>query len=127
MFTNKRIMKSLLTMLLLAMAGTYLSAEPLKVISDELEGTWSFTVETPDMVYKGKLVFAKNGDGYTGKMIIGNGEVSLKNLKVTDNKFSFSTEADGYYVDVKGKVEGDELSAEVAVEGTYLAMDGKRE
>jgi hypothetical protein len=33
------------------------------------------------MVYKGKLVFTKNGDGYTGKMIIGNGEVSLKNLK----------------------------------------------
>jgi ribosomal protein S3 len=45
---------------------------------------------------------------------------------VTDNKFSFSTEADGYYVDVKGKVEGDELSAEVAVEGD-LPGDGRQE
>jgi hypothetical protein len=120
-------MKSLLTVLFLAVAVTYVAAEPLNLVSDELEGTWSFTVETPDMVYKGKLVFAKEGDGYTGKMIMGNGEASLKNLKVTDNTFSFSTEAEGYYVDIKGKVEGDQLTADVAVEGTYLVMQGKKE
>ncbi len=120
-------MKSLFTVLFLAMAGTFAMAAPATTASDDVEGTWSFTVETPEMVYKGKLVFTKDGDKYTGKMITDSGEATIKNLKVTDNTFSFSAEAEGYYVDIKGKVEGDKLTADVAVEGGYLVMNGKRE
>lgn len=120
-------MKALFTLLFLAMTATFTFANSGQMVADGVEGTWSYSVETPDGVYQGKLVFTKDDDGYSGKLITPNGEAPMKNLKVDGNKFSFSAEAEGYYVDIKGKVEGDSLTADVGVEDNYLVMTGKRE
>jgi len=73
-------MKSLLTFLFLAMASTMTFAQADQATASDVEGTWSYTVETPDGTYEGKLIFTKEGDSYSGKMVTQSGETVMKNL-----------------------------------------------
>ncbi len=117
-------MKSLLTVLILALASTVSFAQSG---NDALEGTWSYSVETPDGTYTGQMVFTKSDDGYTGKLVTTNGSSNMENLKFEDNEVSFSTEAEGFYVSISGKVDGDSFSGEVAVEDQAFTITAKRE
>lgn len=117
---------SILACLLIFSLSVSANIAPPELLNDELLGAWSYTVDTPEGVYKGKLVFEKNGDGYAGKMTSQAGETQLKNLEIDGNEVRFSLYVDGYLVKVKGAAEGDDFKGKVEVEYEYYTIKGKR-
>ena len=96
------------------------------VLSEDLAGAWNYSVDTPDGVYQGRLVFTKSEDGFTGKMSGQAGETDLKDLKVENNEVSFSVYAEGYLVKVKGTVNGDTFEGKVQVDYEYYTIKAKK-
>jgi len=120
-------MKSLLLVMVFALAGVAGMANNDAWMNDKLVGSWAYSVETPDGVYEGKLIFEKSDEGYTGKLQSYSGTASMKNLKVEGDNVSFSAEAEGFYVTIKGKIDGDSFTGEVTVEDQYFTMKAKKE
>lgn len=94
--------------------------------SDAIVGTWDYSVDTPNGTYKGQFVFTKTEDGYSGKMVAQGAEVPLKSLAVDGNHVSFSLNTEGYFVNVKVKLENDVLDGKIEVEYEYFPIKGKR-
>lgn len=118
-------MKAFISALALSFSFFYVFAAP-SVLSDELAGAWNYSVDTPDGVYRGQLVFLKDGDGFSGKMTGQAGETTLKDLKVENNEVSFSVYAEGYLVKVKGTVNGSTFVGKVEVDYEYYTIKAQK-
>lgn len=119
-------MKAFISALALAFSFfSTLAANP-SLLSDDLVGAWAYSVDTPDGVYRGQLVFSKGSDGLTGKMTGQAGETALKDLKVENNEVSFSVYAEGYLVKVKGTVNGNTFVGKVEVDYEYYTIKAQK-
>lgn len=113
-----------------ALALTFYFFSPLaanpSVLSGELIGAWNYSVDTPDGVYQGQLVFMENEDGLSGKIVGQAGETALKDLQVENNQVSFSVYAEGYLVKVKGTVDGSAFEGKVEVDYEYYTIKAQK-
>ncbi|MBX2898115.1 MAG: TonB-dependent receptor [Cyclobacteriaceae bacterium] len=80
------------------------------------EGSWEYTVESPQGANGGKLNLTKEGDGYSGVIVNArfNRETPIKDVKVTGNELSFAYEVNfggnTATVLVKGIISGDQFT-----------------
>ena len=94
---------------------------PLLVAGADVTGTWSVEVrDTPQGLFECELKFTKEGDKLTGEKTCGHlGPFDLTDIKLDDDKLSFTVNAGERYVAVKTVVKGD------ALEGTWDLGDGR--
>jgi len=104
----------------------YYTIKAKRTINDPIAGTWKYSADTPEGVYTGKFVFTKGDDGYSGKMITQSGEMALKDVKINDNKGSFSVYTDGYLVKVKGTFEGKKFEGKAEVDYEYFPVKAEK-
>jgi hypothetical protein len=70
-------------------------------------GKWSYTLDTPQGVYKGFLTFIQDGKTYTGT-ISSNGDMTdLRNLTIENGKLSAIFDAEGFTFDMTGEFTED--------------------
>ncbi len=119
-------MKAFFAVLVLAFSSTFLMAQNDSAPADPLTGDWSYTVDTPDDIYKGTMNFTNGDEGYVGKLITPSGTADMKNRKFENNVLSFSAYAEGFYVTIKGNIEKNVFSGEVNVDEGYFIMKGKK-
>jgi outer membrane receptor protein involved in Fe transport len=85
------------------------------------EGTWAYTVESPQGANGGTLKINKEGDAYSGVIISSrnNRETPIKDVKVNGNELSFSYEVNfgGNTSDilVKGIITGDQFAGTTTI------------
>lgn len=97
----------------------------------DLVGTWEYVAKAPQGDSRGKMVFEREGDAYTGSITLdnpqGSGQMttSMNNIEYSDNtlRFSFSIDVGGNFLtfDVSGKIDGNEFDGnlDVADIGTF--------
>jgi hypothetical protein len=120
-------MKNVLILFSLLCSSLLVTAAPgLPVLADEVAGTWSYSVDTPNGTYKGQFVFTQTDEGYSGKMLSQGMETELKNLQVDGKNVSFSLSAEGYSVKAKITLDGDVLDGKIEVDYEFFPIKGKR-
>lgn len=90
-----------------------------------LEGTWEYVAKAPQGDSRGKMVFQREGDGYTGSITLdnpeGNGQIttSMNNIEYIDHslRFDFSIDIGGNFLtfNVSGKIEGNDFDGNLDV------------
>jgi hypothetical protein len=71
------------------------------------EGKWSYSLDTPQGVYKGFLTIIKEGKTYTGTISADGDETDLRNLIIEDGKLSAVFNAEGFTFDFRGEFKED--------------------
>ncbi|MFN1836022.1 amidohydrolase family protein [Balneola sp. MJW-20] len=86
-----------------------------------IEGTWRYTIESPQGEQGGTMVIEKDGDDYTGTLTSDDGapDQEMENLTFVNNSLSFDFSFDGggqtITIVVVGTVTGTEYDAEASI------------
>jgi len=89
-------------------------------------GKWDYTVEAPDMTYKGVMVLSEADGDYTGTMTSQGVEIKLNDIEIEDDEISFNMNVQGFMCKVTGTFDGDSLKGAVAVDGFEMPLVAKR-
>lgn len=82
-------------------------------------GSWDFIVKnTPYGNVQGQMVIEQQGDAYTGELRSDQGNVSLKNINISDKQLTSNFMMDGNNLSLKGSFEGDTFTGEVGAGGS---------
>lgn len=84
-----------------------------KMGTSPYEGKWSYTVDTPDGIYKGFLNILKDGKTYTGNVTVEDESIDLRDLIIEDGKLTASLNAEGYPLEIKGEFKDDIFSGDL--------------
>lgn len=79
----------------------------------EIDGKWKASVEGPDGNMEIVFSFKAEGNLLTGSVTSPMGEMPISNGKIEGNEFSFDMDMNGTAVLHKGKVEGDTINMKV--------------
>jgi len=95
-----------------------------------VDGTYDISIQTPMGAQAGKMVLKAEGDALTGTMQNMMGTDPIQNGKVNGDEFEFMVEAKSpmgpLKITVKGKIEGDTVSAQAMTPFGPAPMSGKR-
>jgi len=89
-------------------------------------GKWNYTVDAPDMTYKGVMVLSEEDGEFSGTMTSQGVEIQLKDVEVEDNEITFSMNVQGFVCKVNGTFDGDKMKGTVSVEGMEMALSATR-
>jgi hypothetical protein len=84
-----------------------------KMGTSPYEGKWSYTVDTPDGIFKGFLTILKDGKIYSGNVTVEDMTIELSDLKIEDGKLTASLNAEGYPLEIKGEFNDDVFSGDL--------------
>ena len=87
------------------------------VFASKLDGKWKGTMDTDNGSYDITVIYKVNGEKITGKFISDNGDLEIKNGKVTGDTFEYTYESQDYTISHKGKLVGEEIRITWEVEG----------
>ncbi|MFT6811044.1 MAG: hypothetical protein ACJA01_004290 [Saprospiraceae bacterium] len=89
-------------------------------------GKWQYTVESPDITYKGVLEFSGEEGAYIGTLKSDGNSINLTDITFEGSKLQFKMNVQGYLCAVNAKIAKDDLSGAVSVEGMELPLSGTR-
>ncbi len=88
-----------------------------KKVTDVSVGTWDYVVKnTPEGDLTGTMVFAKDGDVYTGYMENSQGKVSFRDVVIDEGKLTCNFDYMGYTVVMSGLFEASAFAGKVSVD-----------
>jgi hypothetical protein len=90
-------------------------------------GQWDYVLSLPDQDINGYLKFAQEEDAVVGFVGSDEGETSLNNLMIDEEKESGTFEAQGYEIQLNGTFEGDVLKASVSAAGYDFPFEAKKQ
>ena len=95
----------------------------MALVDGDFTGTWSYVVtDTPNGTYKGEMTIAKEGEVYSGFLMVDGQKITLKNVKVAEKQLSYNLYVEGSYVTIKLKYDGANLMGGAYVEGEMFPM-----
>lgn len=106
-------------------AAATVAANPNAIVV--AEGTWEYSVESPQGANGGSLKIAKEGEAFSGVIVNSrtNRETPIKNVKVNGNELSFTYEVsfggNTSEVQVKGIITGDQFAGTMVM-GQFATM-----
>jgi hypothetical protein len=121
----KKVFYFVLTVLLLSSCASTKSTS--KVPSPE--GNWDYSItETPEGDFKGVLTIAKIDDGYTAKMAINGGELSIEKYTYNETTMKMAGEFDysGNLVLFDAIMVGDEINGSMSTGGMGFPFKATR-
>lgn len=92
----------------------------------DYSGSWEYLTQAPDQDYKGTLEITKEADVYTATINSDGASIDCKDFRIEGDKMSFNIDLQGYRVNFNGTFSGDELEANVSVEGMEFPMKATR-
>ena len=94
----------------------------------DVVGTWSYKIETEYETMTGNLVFEKDGDGLSGKVVTDMGETfHMTKVEIRDNNvLYFEIEVDYNVMEATMNIEGKEYKGIVAAEGGEMVVIGEK-
>ena len=90
-------------------------------------GQWDYVLSLPDQDISGYLKFAQEEDAVVGFVGSDEGETSLNNLMIDEEKVSGTFEAQGYEIQLNGTFEGDVLKASISAAGYDFPFEAKKQ
>ena len=112
-----RLIVTLSIVLCLSSFTCLISADPL--------GTWEYVAHTEEG-HKGTFTIQKHGDSLIGTLVSKGQEITLSKVNLNEDVLSFELVAEGYFCQVKGKIERDDYKATLTVDGTDMHFEAKR-
>ena len=128
---STRIGAPLCTLALVVLLAGFTESEQVAERPHPVAGTWDYTLESPQGVYKGTLVFTETEDGLSGTVQSEDqsGETPLQNVAFEGTTLSFSFEnPEAGTLKAKVEVEGDAFDGtmEVPMYGLEMPFKGER-
>ncbi len=114
------LLLSLISLFILSPEGATLAID-----ADHI-GQWQYTVESPDVTYKGVLEFGGEEGAYTGTLKSDGNSIDLTDIAFEGSALSFKMNVQGYACTVNAKIDKDNLSGAVSVDGFDLPISGTR-
>ena len=88
-----------------------------------IDGKWKASMEGPDGKMEIVFVFKAEGNTLTGSVQSPMGELPISNGKIEGNQFSFDIDMNGMKMAHKGKIEGETITMTVG-DGSAINIDG---
>jgi hypothetical protein len=100
-----------------------------KKVADISVGTWDYVVKnTPEGDLSGIMIFARDGDTYTGYMENSQGRVDFKDVVIENGQINCNFDYNGYTVLMSGLFEANAFNGKVSVDyNDFLMTATKRE
>ena len=109
----------------LSLFTTNFTLDHLETDSDHL-GEWEYSVEAPDMTYKGVLELKSTDGMVEGTMKSDGVSIPLQDVVIDGDELSFSMNVQGFLCKVSGTFAGSNLKGVVAVDGFEMPLVAKR-
>jgi len=90
-------------------------------------GQWDYVLSLPDQEITGYLKFAQEDDSVVGFVGSDEGETTLNDFAIDEEKVSGTFEAQGYEIQMSGTFEGDVLKANMSAAGYDFPFDAKKQ
>ena len=90
-------------------------------------GKWSYTVEAPDMTYKGIMELTNGSEGVEGKMKADGSTIEMNDVVLDEDELSFTINVQGFLCKVKGTFSDNNFKGVVSVDGFELIMVASKE
>ena len=112
-------------LLILFLSTTSFTFDSTETISDHL-GKWEYTVDAPDMTYKGIMEFSDEDGTLDGTIQSDGVTIPLEDVVIDGDELTFSMNVQGFMCKVSGTFSGSSLKGVVAVDGFEMPLNAKR-
>ena len=98
------------------------------VKTKDLVGSWNY--EAPSAPYEyssGKLIFSEDGEKLNGKIVIGQYEIEMRNVKIEGDEVKFGAYIEGEYISLTMTPKNNSFTGTANYSEGSLEVTGKKE